>query len=88
MEERKILEVSDLHISFDTYIGEVQAVRGVSFVLNRAETVGIVGESGCGKTVTVQSVMKLIPTPPGRIKSGKIILKVKILPIILMPKCS
>ncbi len=75
MEDKKILEVSDLHISFDTYIGEVQAVRGVSFFLKKAETVGIVGESGCGKTVTVQSIMKLIPTPPGRIKSGKIIFK-------------
>lgn len=68
-----ILDVKDLFFSFDTYAGEVQAVRGVSFYLRRGETLAIVGESGCGKSVSVQSVMKLIPTPPGRMKSGKII---------------
>ncbi len=73
MENEKILEVNDLCVSFDTYAGEVQAVRGVSFYLNKAETIGIVGESGCGKTVTVQSIMKLIPMPPGRIKQGNIL---------------
>lgn len=73
MERNKILEVKDLHISFDTYAGEVQAVRGVSFDLYKAEAIAIVGESGCGKSVTVKSIMKLIPTPPGRLKKGKII---------------
>jgi oligopeptide transport system ATP-binding protein len=68
-----ILEVKDLFFSFDTYAGEVQAVRGVSFYLKRGETLAIVGESGCGKSVTVQNVMKLLPTPPGRLKSGQII---------------
>ena len=70
---RKILEIKDLHFSFDTYAGEVQAVRGISLYLNKGETLAIVGESGCGKSVTVQTVMKLVPTPPGRLKSGKII---------------
>ncbi len=70
---RKILEIKDLHFSFDTYAGEVQAVRGISLYLNKGETLAIVGESGCGKSVTVQTVMKLGPTPPGRLKSGKII---------------
>lgn len=71
MKER-ILEIKDLYFSFDTYAGEVQAVRGVSLYVNRGETLAIVGESGCGKSVTCQSVMKLIPTPPGRYKSGDI----------------
>ncbi|MCQ1528754.1 ABC transporter ATP-binding protein [Lutispora saccharofermentans] len=73
MEKEKILEVKDLHVSFDTYAGEVKAVRGVSFHLDKAEAIAIVGESGCGKSVTAQSIMKLIPMPPGRIKSGNII---------------
>lgn len=69
----KLLEVKDLRVSFDTYAGEVQAVRGVSFDLGVAETLAIVGESGCGKSVTAQSIMKLIPMPPGRIKSGSVL---------------
>jgi oligopeptide transport system ATP-binding protein len=73
MEREKILEVKDLHVSFDTYAGEVKAVRGVTFHLNKAEAIAIVGESGCGKSVTAQSIMKLIPAPPGRYKSGNII---------------
>ncbi len=69
----KILEVNDLEYSFDTYAGEVHAIRGVSFYVNKSESLAIVGESGCGKSVTVQSIMKLVPTPPGRFKAGKII---------------
>ncbi|MCD4838740.1 ABC transporter ATP-binding protein [Neobacillus sedimentimangrovi] len=71
----KILQVKDLHVSFTTYGGVVQAVRGVSFDLHRGETLAIVGESGCGKSVTSQSIMRLIPEPPGKIKSGQILLK-------------
>ena len=73
MENERVLEVNDLHISFDTYSGEVHAVRGVSFHLDKAETLAIVGESGCGKSVTAKSIMKLIPMPPGRIKKGSIL---------------
>jgi dipeptide transport system ATP-binding protein len=71
----KILQVKDLHVSFSTYGGEVQAVRGVSFDLHMGETLAIVGESGCGKSVTSQSIMRLIPTPPGKITCGEILFR-------------
>jgi dipeptide transport system ATP-binding protein len=73
----KILQVKDLHVSFSTYGGEVKAVRGVSFDLHKGETLAIVGESGCGKSVTSQSIMRLIPEPPGRIHQGEILFKGK-----------
>ena len=63
----KILEVNNLNVSFQTYAGEVQAVRGVSFGLNKGETLAIVGESGCGKTVTSKSILRLLP-PQAKIK--------------------
>ncbi|MFC7062797.1 ABC transporter ATP-binding protein [Halobacillus seohaensis] len=68
-----LLEVKNMHISFDTYGGEVQAVRGVNFSVKKGETLAIVGESGSGKSVTTKALMKLIPMPPGRIKEGEII---------------
>lgn len=68
-----LLDIKDLRVSFITYAGEVQAVRGVSFYVDKGETLAIVGESGCGKSVTVQTVMGLIPSPPGRIKGGSIV---------------
>ncbi|GEM04937.1 peptide ABC transporter ATP-binding protein [Halolactibacillus miurensis] len=72
-----ILEVKNLHVSFDTYGGEVQAVRGVSFDLKKGETLAIVGESGSGKSVTTRALAKLIPSPPGRIKEGEILFEGK-----------
>lgn len=69
----RLLELKDLEVSFDTYAGEVKAVRGVSFHLDRGEALAIVGESGCGKSVTAQSIMRLIPSPPSRVKNGSII---------------
>ncbi|NBI07230.1 ABC transporter ATP-binding protein [Senegalia massiliensis] len=69
---KTLIDVKDLRVSFDTYAGEVQAVRGVSFYVNKGEAVAIVGESGCGKSVTAQSTMQLIPMPPGRIKDGQV----------------
>ena len=67
-----ILEVKDLHVSFTTYAGEVKAVRGVDFSVKEGETVAIVGESGCGKSVTAKSIMKLLPSPPVKYKKGSI----------------
>ncbi|WP_371869416.1 ABC transporter ATP-binding protein [Bacillus pumilus] len=73
MERERILEVKDLAISFKTYGGEVQAIRGVNFHLNKGETLAIVGESGSGKSVTSQAIMRLIPMPPGYFKRGQIL---------------
>ena len=74
--KNKVLDVNDLHVSFDTYAGEVQAVRGVTFQLHEGEVLAIVGESGCGKSVTAQTIMKLNPMtprphPPGRGAPGR-----------------
>ncbi|WP_279591684.1 ABC transporter ATP-binding protein [Paenibacillus sp. F411] len=70
-----ILQVKDLNVSFEVRGGEVKAVRGVSFEVHKGETVAIVGESGSGKSVTAQSIMRLIPSPPSRIKRGEILFK-------------
>jgi len=68
-----LLEVRDLRTQFFTQDGVVKAVDGVSFHLMPGETLGLVGESGCGKSITALSIMRLIPSPPGKIVSGEIL---------------
>ena len=68
----RLLEISGLKTHFDTDDGTVRAVDGVDLTIDRGETLGVVGESGCGKTVTAMTVLKLIQMPPGRIAAGKI----------------
>jgi oligopeptide/dipeptide ABC transporter ATP-binding protein len=70
-----VLRVEDLHASFFTRKGVVKAVDGVSFHIDEGETLGIVGESGCGKTVTALSILRLLPEPGGKVVAGKIILE-------------
>lgn len=69
-----ILDVKNLRVSYHTYAGEVQSVRGVSFEVERGEVLAIVGESGCGKSVTARSIMALIQAPQGEIKENSKIL--------------
>ena len=73
MEKDYLLEVDDLHVSFDTYAGEVNAVRGATFKLERGETLAIVGESGCGKSVTAQAIMRLSLGNQAKYKQGRIL---------------
>ncbi len=68
-----LLQVQDLETHFHTDEGTARAVAGVSFSVDEQETLGIVGESGCGKSVTALSILRLIPDPPGRIEGGKVI---------------
>lgn len=77
MEKPPILELKDLEVKFHTLDGVVNAVNGVSYSLEEGQTLGVVGESGCGKSVSVLSVMRLIPDPPGKISGGKILLRGK-----------
>ena len=74
MSDEKILQVEDLRTYFKTDDGTVKAVDGVSFSLGKKESIGIVGESGSGKSVTNLSILRLIPSPPGKIISGKVLL--------------
>lgn len=69
----KLLEVKDLKTYFYTDDGVVKAVDGVNFSVEAGKTIGIVGESGCGKSITAMSILRLIPDPPGRIVNGEII---------------
>jgi oligopeptide/dipeptide ABC transporter ATP-binding protein len=67
------LDIQDLKISFSTPRGKLTAVNGISFHLNQGETLALVGESGCGKTVSALSILRLLPEPPAEILSGKIL---------------
>lgn len=67
-----LLSVRDLCVEFETRRGKARVLEGVGFSIERGETVGIVGESGCGKSVTALAIMRLISSPPGRIRSGTV----------------
>ena len=68
-----ILEVKDLEVAFHVRAGITHAVNGISYTLHKGETLGIVGESGCGKTVSSMALLKLISIPPGKIEKGSAI---------------
>ncbi len=68
---RPLLDISDLSIAFETPEGRALAVEGMDLTIARGESLGLVGESGCGKSVTSLSVLGLIPSPPGRVGPGR-----------------
>src|SRR4051795_8080178 len=67
-----LLEVKNLSIAFDTERGQIRPVRDVSFSIYPQQTVALVGESGCGKSVTAMSILRLIPSPPGKVLAGTV----------------
>ncbi len=73
MEDNTLLTIKDLYVSYETDEATVYAVNGVSFELKKGETLGLVGETGAGKTTIARAIMKLIPNPPGKINGGEII---------------
>ncbi len=70
-----LLDVKDLTTRFRTTGGTVQAVNGISYTIKEGEIVGVVGESGCGKSVSMRSIMRIIPEPPGRIEKGEVLFR-------------
>lgn len=77
MNTEPILQVRDLEVAFHVRAGVTHAVNGISYTLHQGETLGIVGESGCGKTVSSMSLLKLISMPPGKIERGSAVYKGK-----------
>ena len=75
MNEQIILEIKNLKTYFYTYEGIAKAVDGISYQLAKGEPLGVVGESGCGKSVTALSILRLVPAPPGKIVGGEILFK-------------
>src|ERR671912_2051157 len=71
-DDKSLLQVRDLNIGFDTSRGLVRPVRDVSFSIFPGQTVALVGESGCGKSVTAMSILRLIPSPPGKVLGGQV----------------
>ncbi len=68
-----LLEIRNLSVSFDTDEGRIRAVDDVSLEIRKGEVLGLVGESGCGKSVTAMSTLRLIPSPPGIIEAGQVL---------------
>jgi len=73
-DEKILLEINDLFVNFYTYQGVVKAIDGIDLTIRKGETLGLVGETGCGKSVTARSIMRLIQSPPGMVESGSIYL--------------
>jgi peptide/nickel transport system ATP-binding protein len=71
-DDNVMIEIEDLYVNFYTQAGIVKALDGVTLAIRKGETLGLVGETGCGKSVTANSVMRLIPIPPGKIEKGHI----------------
>ena len=80
-----LLEVRNLVTEFDTDEGRVRAVDDVSFTVDAGQTLGVVGESGCGKSVTALSIMRLLPQPMGQVSSGQIIFEGRDLAALALP---
>ena len=70
-----LLEIKDLHVQFDVYGGTLRVLDGVNFTVHRGEKVGLVGETGCGKTTTMKAILRILPVPPARIPTGEIYFK-------------
>ncbi len=70
---KPLLELRDLTVAFDTPRGEIRPVQGVSLTIFPGQTVAVVGESGCGKSVTALSILRLIPSPPGKVLGGQVL---------------
>jgi len=73
--DKPLLELRDLNVAFDTERGQIRPVRDVSLSIFPGQTVAVVGESGCGKSVTALSILRLIPQPPGRVLGGEVLLE-------------
>src|SRR2546421_12603780 len=73
--ENPLLELHNLSVAFDTERGQIRPVRDVSLSIFPGQTVAVVGESGCGKSVTALSILRLIPQPPGRVLGGQVLLE-------------
>lgn len=70
-----LLVIRGLKVNFYTYAGVVKALDGINLELRQRETLGLVGETGCGKSVTSLAIMRLVPDPPGKIDEGEILLR-------------
>ena len=86
--EETVLDVKNLQTVFFTNSGLFRAVDDVSFTVSRGETLAIVGESGCGKSVTALSIMRLVPHPPGRLVGGSVTLEGTELLGLTKPRCA
>ena len=72
---KPLLEIKDLKVNFDVYGGTLKVLSGVNLRMNEGEKVGLVGETGCGKTTTAKSILKILPVPPGRITGGEVLFR-------------